>query len=105
RGTILNYLHRRISGPIAFRCSGRMLRLSFASFGRGAGDNNENRQDRKRSAAHSLHQRWPVGHAGMGGQAWQTAYVLLVRIETDQGTTGWGEAFGYNVIPATRVAI
>jgi len=40
-----------------------------------------------------------------GGQAWQTADVLLVRIETDQGTTGWGEAFGYNVIPATRVAI
>jgi len=40
-----------------------------------------------------------------GGQAWQTADVLLVRIETDQGATGWGEAFGYNVIPATRVAI
>jgi len=31
--------------------------------------------------------------------------VLLVRIETDQGATGWGEAFGYNVIPATKVAI
>ena len=40
-----------------------------------------------------------------GGQAWQTADVLLVRIETDQGATGWGEAFGYNVIPATKVAI
>ena len=40
-----------------------------------------------------------------GGQAWQTADVLLVRIETDQGIAGWGEAFGYNVIPATKAAI
>ena len=40
-----------------------------------------------------------------GGKAWQTADVLLVRISTDAGITGWGEAFGYNVIPATKVAI
>ena len=40
-----------------------------------------------------------------GGKAWQTADVLLVRIETDEGMSGWGEAFGYNVIPATKVAI
>ena len=40
-----------------------------------------------------------------GGQPWQTADVLLVRISTDDGVTGWGEAFGYNVIPATKVAI
>lgn len=40
-----------------------------------------------------------------GGRAWQTADVLLVKIETDAGVTGWGEAFGYNVIPATKVAI
>jgi L-alanine-DL-glutamate epimerase-like enolase superfamily enzyme len=40
-----------------------------------------------------------------GGKAWQTADVLLVKIVTDTGVTGWGEAFGYNVIPATRVAI
>jgi L-alanine-DL-glutamate epimerase-like enolase superfamily enzyme len=40
-----------------------------------------------------------------GGKAWQTADVLLVKISTDAGVTGWGEAFGYNVIPATRVAI
>ena len=40
-----------------------------------------------------------------GGQAWQTADVLLVKISTDTGITGWGEAFGYNVIPATRVSI
>ena len=40
-----------------------------------------------------------------GGKPWQTADVLLVKISTDTGITGWGEAFGYNVIPATRVAI
>ncbi len=37
-----------------------------------------------------------------GGKAWQTADVLLVKISTDTGVTGWGEAFGYNVIPATE---
>ncbi|HKB83407.1 MAG TPA: mandelate racemase/muconate lactonizing enzyme family protein [Burkholderiales bacterium] len=40
-----------------------------------------------------------------GGKAWKTADVLLVKISTDAGVTGWGEAFGYNVIPATRIAI
>jgi L-alanine-DL-glutamate epimerase-like enolase superfamily enzyme len=40
-----------------------------------------------------------------GGKAWQTADVLLVKISTDEGITGWGEAFGYNVIPATRVVV
>jgi L-alanine-DL-glutamate epimerase-like enolase superfamily enzyme len=40
-----------------------------------------------------------------GGKAWQTADALLVKITTDAGIVGWGEAFGYNVIPATRAAI
>jgi len=40
-----------------------------------------------------------------GGKAWQTADALLVRITTDAGITGWGEAFGYNAIPATKAAI
>lgn len=31
--------------------------------------------------------------------------ILLVRVETDDGFVGWGEAFGYAVWPATRVAI
>ena len=31
--------------------------------------------------------------------------MLLVRVETDDGLVGWGEAFGYAVWPATRVAI
>jgi L-alanine-DL-glutamate epimerase-like enolase superfamily enzyme len=40
-----------------------------------------------------------------GGKPWQTADALLVKVDTDAGITGWGEAFGYNVIPATKVAI
>src|ERR1044072_4207049 len=30
--------------------------------------------------------------------------MLLVRLETDQGVTGWGEAFGHSVSPATKTA-
>jgi L-alanine-DL-glutamate epimerase-like enolase superfamily enzyme len=31
--------------------------------------------------------------------------MLLVRVETDAGLVGWGEAFGFAVWPATRTAI
>jgi L-alanine-DL-glutamate epimerase-like enolase superfamily enzyme len=31
--------------------------------------------------------------------------MLLVRIETDQGITGWGEAFGHAVAPDTRTVL
>ena len=31
--------------------------------------------------------------------------ILLVRVETDSGIVGWGEAFGFSVWPATRAAI
>jgi L-alanine-DL-glutamate epimerase-like enolase superfamily enzyme len=31
--------------------------------------------------------------------------VLFVRIDTDEGITGWGEAFGFNVSPVTREAV
>ncbi len=40
-----------------------------------------------------------------GGRQWLTADALLVKVSTDAGITGWGEAFGYNVIPATRAAV
>ncbi len=40
-----------------------------------------------------------------GGTEWLTADALLVKVSTDAGITGWGEAFGYNVIPATRAAV
>jgi D-galactarolactone cycloisomerase len=31
--------------------------------------------------------------------------MLLVRLETDAGVTGWGEAFGHAVAPATRTVL
>ena len=31
--------------------------------------------------------------------------ILLVRVETDHGIVGWGEAFGFAVWPATRAAV
>jgi D-galactarolactone cycloisomerase len=31
--------------------------------------------------------------------------ILLVRVETEAGQVGWGEAFGYAVWPATRAAL
>ncbi|MGE0718812.1 MAG: mandelate racemase/muconate lactonizing enzyme family protein [Alphaproteobacteria bacterium] len=53
--------------------------------------------------------RLPFRHdgppSGFGGTIWKTLDTLLVRVETDAGITGWGEAFGYNCIPATRAAI
>src|SRR5438045_7115905 len=30
--------------------------------------------------------------------------ILAIRLETDQGVTGWGEAFGHGVCPATKTA-
>ena len=40
-----------------------------------------------------------------GGQAWEALNILLVRVETDDGATGWGEAFSYNCMPAARAMI
>lgn len=37
--------------------------------------------------------------------AWETMDSLLVRIDTDEGLTGWGEAFGFAVAPVTQAAI
>ena len=43
--------------------------------------------------------------SGWGGKAWTEMKTLLVKVETDEGITGWGEAFGYNAIPATVAAL
>ncbi len=43
--------------------------------------------------------------SGFGGETWNTLACLLVRVDTDEGIVGWGEAFGYNCIPATRTAL
>lgn len=43
--------------------------------------------------------------SGFGGKVWTTLDTLLVRIDTDEGVTGWGEAFGYNVNEGTKATI
>jgi len=39
------------------------------------------------------------------GRARTSIDMLLVRVETDAGVTGWGEAFGHRIFHATRAAI
>ncbi len=42
--------------------------------------------------------------AGWGGRAWTTLDIVLVRVETESGLVGWGEAFGYNCRRAVQAA-
>jgi D-galactarolactone cycloisomerase len=39
------------------------------------------------------------------GFRWTTFDVLLVKVTTDDGLVGWGEAFGHSIAPATKVTI
>ncbi len=41
----------------------------------------------------------------LGGRPRTSIDMLLVRIDTDAGLTGWGEAFGHRIFPAPRAAI
>jgi D-galactarolactone cycloisomerase len=41
----------------------------------------------------------------LGGRARTSIDMLLVRVDTDAGISGWGEAFGHRIFPATRAAI
>jgi L-alanine-DL-glutamate epimerase-like enolase superfamily enzyme len=41
----------------------------------------------------------------LGGRARTSIDMLLVRVETDAGITGWGEALGHRIFHATRAAI
>src|SRR5213593_4753668 len=41
----------------------------------------------------------------LGGRPRTSIDMLLVRVETDGGIVGWGEAFGHRVFPATRAII
>jgi L-alanine-DL-glutamate epimerase-like enolase superfamily enzyme len=41
----------------------------------------------------------------LGGRARTSIDMLLVRLDTDAGITGWGEAFGHRIFHATRAAI
>ena len=39
------------------------------------------------------------------GQPWDHLEILVVKVETDDGLVGWGEAFGHAAIPATKTAL
>lgn len=43
--------------------------------------------------------------ARSGVGAWDTVDVIFVRVDTDAGITGWGEAFGHASTPVTMTAI
>jgi L-alanine-DL-glutamate epimerase-like enolase superfamily enzyme len=43
--------------------------------------------------------------SGFGGTTWTKLQYLIVRLETDAGVTGWGEAFGYGAIPGTKALL
>lgn len=51
----------------------------------------------------------PFTHAGpptgFGGTIWTKANFLLLRLTASDGVVGYGEAFGYNIIPATRTTL
>jgi len=63
----------------------------------------------KITAIETIHVRLPFTCGGpvpvFAGRTWNTVDTLLVKISTDSGITGWGEAFGHTIIPATRVTI
>ncbi len=41
----------------------------------------------------------------VGGQARTAIEMLWLRVDTDEGVSGWGEGFGHRVWPATRTAL
>ena len=63
----------------------------------------------KITAVDTLLLRLPYRHSGpptgFGGKVWTTLDTLLVRVDTDEGISGWGEAFGYNVNEGTKAVI
>lgn len=42
---------------------------------------------------------------GFGDKPWTSYDMLVVRVETDDGAVGWGESWGYGIIPATKATI
>lgn len=43
--------------------------------------------------------------AGFGGRVWETLDCLLVRVETSDGITGWGDAWAYTALTASKAAL
>ncbi len=48
-----------------------------------------------------------VGAKGLmfAGKPWEKLGILLVKVTTSDGLTGWGEAFGHSAIPSTKAAL
>lgn len=44
-------------------------------------------------------------HPLFAGQPWDHLDILVVKVETEDGLVGWGEAFGHTAIPATKMAL
>jgi L-alanine-DL-glutamate epimerase-like enolase superfamily enzyme len=42
---------------------------------------------------------------GFGDKPWTSYDMLVVRVETDDGIAGWGESWGYGIIPGTKATI
>ena len=40
-----------------------------------------------------------------GGQAWNKLSILIVKVETEDGYSGWREGFSYNCRPAVKAAV
>jgi D-galactarolactone cycloisomerase len=45
------------------------------------------------------------GATKLAGQSWTRMAMLLVKVETDDGVTGWGEGFGHAIAPATKATL
>jgi len=45
------------------------------------------------------------GPGALASMEWSTLDYVLVRIDTDDGLTGWGDGFGYGAAAATRAAV
>ena len=43
--------------------------------------------------------------AGWGGQSWNKLSILMVKVETEDGYTGWGEGFSYNCRAAVKATV
>src|SRR5206468_10186685 len=67
----------------------------------------EDRVKIARIDTHSVKVPYTFGgsHKGEGLRTWTTNNILLVRVETDTGIVGWGEAFCYACTDAVRAAV
>ena len=52
-----------------------------------------------------IHIAVPYRYGGPTANAWRTMDTLLVKVATDEGITGWGEAFGLGACAITRIAV